>query len=185
MLIRKFSVFLHATFHTQTVVNIMRNILILIFIIIFTSCNSNKKTTSASPKLNIEFIGVYEFKTLERAEHHLIIIDTLNGKYNGIYYGSEDGNGEDDILFYGNYIENLNINKNKISFEIGERNLYETTRFKIIKNKSRVGKDSIKGASKSQLKYSGLISVKSLKLNCESEYGDCWENEMYFEKLIK
>ena len=163
----------------------MRNILILIFITIFASCNSNKKTTSASPKLNIEFIGVYEFKTLERTKHHLIIIDTLNGKYNGLYYGSEDGNGDDDALFYGTYIENLSLNNNKISFEIGERNLYETTRFKIIKNKSHIGKDSIKEVSDSQLKYRGLISKKGLKLNCESEYGDCWENEMYFEKLIK
>ena len=82
-------------------------------------------------------------------------------------------------------LESLKIDKNKISFEIGTRELYETTRMRIIKHKRDLKKDSTSGISKGQLKYSGEISKSGFKLNCESEFGYCWENELNFEKVIE
>jgi len=165
----------------------MKNITILILILSFISCNSDKKTSelkTASKYLNSDLIGIYEYKTPEQSENHYIVIDTLNGKYNGLYYGTEDSGGH-GIFFYGNGIESLKIDKNKISFEIGTRELYETTRMRIIKHKRDLEKDSTSGISKGQLKYSGEISKSGFKLNCESEYGYCWENELNFEKVIE
>ena len=56
------------------------------------SCNSDKKTAELktdSNKLNSDLIGIYEHKTPEQSENHYIVIDTLNRKYNGLYYGTE------------------------------------------------------------------------------------------------
>ena len=165
----------------------MRNITILILILSFISCNSDKKTSELktdSKSLNSDLIGIYEYKTPEQSENHYIVIDTLNGKYSGIYYGTEDSGGH-GVFFYGNGIENLNIEKNKISFEIGTRELYETTRMRIVKHKRDLEKDSTSGISKGQLKYSGEISKIGFKLNCKSEFGYCWDNELNFEKLTE
>ena len=165
----------------------MRNITILILILSFISCNSDKKTSESktdSKNLNSDLIGIYEYKTPEKTENHYIVIDTLNGKYSGIYYGTEDSGGH-GVFFYGNGIENLNIEKKEISFEIGTRELYETTRMRIVKHKRDLEKDSTSGISKGQLKYSGEISKIGIKLNCKSEFGYCWENELNFEKLTE
>ena len=135
----------------------MKNITLLILIFSLLSCNSEQK--------KLDFIGIYEYKTPEQSENHIIVIDTLNGKYNGLYFGTEDGSGH-GVFFYGNRIENLNIEKNKINFEIGKRDLYKTTRFRIVKHKKSKIKDSLIGTSKEKLKYSGEISKKEIKLNC-------------------
>ena len=93
------------------------------------------KTTSE--KLNANLIGIYEYKTPEQSENHYIVIDTLNGNYNGLYFGTEDS-GEHGVFFYGNGMEKLNLENDKISFEIGKRNLYQTTRFRIVKNRKNL-----------------------------------------------
>ncbi|WP_157492042.1 hypothetical protein [Mangrovimonas sp. ST2L15] len=163
----------------------MKNITLLILILSFISCNSDKKTSelkTTPEKLNADLIGIYEYKTPEQSENHYIVIDTLNGKYSGLYFGTEDSGGH-GVFFYGNGMENLNLENGKISFEIGKRDLYETTRFRIVKHKRDLEKDSTSGVSKGQLKYSGELSKNGLKLNCESEFGYCWENELNFEKL--
>ena len=165
----------------------MKNITLLLLILSFISCKSVEKTSelkTVSKKLNSELIGIYEYKTLDQSENHYIVIDTINGKYNGIYFGTEDSGGH-GIAFYGNEMENLKIESEKISFEIGKRDLYETTRYRIVKHERDIEKDSTSGVSKGQLEYSGEISKSGFKLNCESEYGYCWESEMYFEKLTK
>ena len=137
-----------------------------------------------SKKLDVNLIGIYEYETPEQSENHYIIIDTLNGKYNGFYFGTEDSSGH-GVFFYGNGMENLNIENKNISFEIGKRDLYKTTRFRIVKHRRDIEKDSTNGVSKGQLEYSGEISKSGFKLNCESEFGYCWENEMTFEKLTE
>ena len=165
----------------------MKNISLLILILSFIGCNSDKKTSELktnSKELNSELIGIYEYKTPEQSENHYIFIDTLNGKYNAFYYGTEDSGGH-GVFFYGNGIKNLYIEKNKISFEIGTRELYETTRMRIVKHKRDLEKDSTIGISKGQLKYSGEISKNGFKLNCESEFEYCWENKLNFEKLTE
>ena len=162
----------------------MKNITLLILILSFISCNSDKKTVELktdSNKLNPNLIGIYEFKTPEQSENHYIVIDTLNGKYSGLYFGTEDSGGH-GVFFYGNEMENLKIDSTKISFEIGKRELYETTRFRIIKRKSDLKKDSTIGISKGILRYSGEIPKTGFKLNCESEFGYCWGNQLNFEK---
>ena len=73
----------------------------------FISCNSDKKTSELktdSKKLNSELIGIYEYQTPEQSENHYIVIDTLNGKYNGVYFGTEDSGGH-GVFFYGNEME--------------------------------------------------------------------------------
>jgi len=165
----------------------MKNITLLILILSFIGCKPDKKTSELktdSKKPNSELIGIYEYKTPEQSENHYIVIDTLNGKYNGLYFGTEDSGGH-GVFFYGNGMENLNLENGKISFEIGKRDLYETTRFRIVKHRKDLEKDSTNGVSKGQLKYNGEISKSGFKLNCESEFGYCWENELNFEKITE
>ncbi len=165
----------------------MKNITLLILALSFISFNIDKNTAefkTDSNNLNSALIGIYEYKTPEQSENHFIVIDTLNGKYSGLYFGTEDSGGH-GVFFYGNTMENLHIENNKISFEIGKRDLYETTRFRIVKHKRDLKKDSTSGVSKGQLKYSGEILKSGFKLNCESKFGYCWENELTFEKLTE
>ena len=160
---------------------------LLILILTFISCISDKKTSELktdSKKWDSELIGIYEYKTPEQSENHYIVIDTLNGKYSGLYYGTEDNSGH-GILFYANEMKKLNIENNKISFEIGKRELYENTQMRIVKHKRGLEKNSINGISKGQLKYRGELSKSGFKIKCESEYGDCWDYEMTFEKLTE
>jgi hypothetical protein len=163
----------------------MKNITLLILILSFIGCKSDKKTSELktdSKILNSDLIGIYEYKTSEQSENHYIIIDTLNGKYNGLYFGTEVSGGH-GVFFYGNKMENLNLKNGNISFEIGKRDLYETTRFRIVKHRRDLEKDSTSGVSIGQLKYSGEISKRGFKLICESKFGYCWDNELNFEKL--
>lgn len=163
----------------------MKNFTLLIAILNFLSCISDKKTSefkAKSEKLNTDLIGIYEYKTSEKSENHYIVIDTLNGKYNGIYFGTEDSGGH-GVFFYGNQIKNLNLEGENISFEIGTRHLYDTTRFRIIKNKTNLEKETESGISKGNLKYVGKLSENEIQFKCKSEYGDCWEDDLKFIKL--
>lgn len=165
----------------------MKNIALLILTLSFISCNSDKKTSelkTTPKKLNADLIGIYEYKTPEQSENHYIVIDTLNENYNGLYFGTEDSR-EHGVFFYGNGMENLNLENDKISFEIGKRNLYKTTRFRIVKHRRNLEKDSTSGVSKGKLKYNGKITKSGFIVNCESKYGYCWENEMKFKKLTE
>lgn len=129
-----------------------------------------------------EVIGIFQHKTSKQSENHVIVIDTLNGKYSGLYYGTEDS-GEHGVFFYENSMENLKIENDRISFEVGKRDLYESNRFRILNPKRNPGKDSISGVSKGKLKYKGEITKSGIKVNCESDIGYCWKNELNFEKL--
>lgn len=165
---------------------LMKNIALLILTLCFINCNSDKKKPelkTTTKKLNADLIGIYEYKTPEQSESHYIIIDTLKGNYNGFYFGTE--NISQGVFFYGNEMKNLNLNNGKISFEIGKRDLYETTRFRIVKRRRNLEKDSIIQISKRQLKYNGKLTKNVIKVNCISEFDDCCKNEMSFEKLTK
>lgn len=163
----------------------MRNLLTLILLISFVSCNSDRKTVESTVKseiVNPEYLGIYGFKSAKSTESHYLTIDTLNGNYIGLYFGTEKGN-ENRILHFGNRLENLIIEKNKIQFEIGERNLYKSTLFRIVKHKSELANDSIIGVAKNRLKYKGVVLNGGFKLNCESEFQNCWVKELTFEKI--
>ncbi|MCL6275003.1 hypothetical protein M3P19_13365 [Muricauda sp. 2012CJ35-5] len=135
-------------------------------------------------RLNPDLIGIYEFKTAEQSGNHYIAIDTLKGEYNGLYFGTEASGGH-GIFFYGNSMENLKIENEKISFEIGRRDLYQTTRFRIMKHETDLVKDSAVGVSKEKLKYNGEILSHELKLMCKSDLEYCWENKLSFQKLTE
>ncbi len=160
---------------------------VLVLILIFLSCCSDKKTAELkkeSDLINLELIRFYKYTAPEELESHYIKLDTINGKLSGFYSGTEDSGGH-GILFYLNEMENLTLKDGNISFEIGKRDLYESIRFKgkIVGHYAKEEKSV--GISKGKLKFSGKISKSGLKLDCQSEYGDCWENMLSFEKLAE
>ncbi len=162
----------------------MRNFLALILFLILIGCDSKKSVSelkSESDKIKLELIGFYKYQASEESESHYINIDTIDGKLSGFYSGTEDSGGH-GIFFYLNELENFNLTNGNISFEIGERDLYESIRFKGKIVGHYAEKDKSVGISKDRLKYSGKISENGFKLNCQSEYGDCWDDELIFEK---
>jgi len=128
-----------------------------------------------------DFVGIYEYKSAEKSENHYIVFDIIDGQLKGFYFGTEDGEGH-GIFFYSVDMTNLKIDKEgKIEFEIGDRRLFETTQFKIVKTESQ--RDESVGRSHELLKYKGQINEYSIQLTCDSEFHDCWTNELTFEKV--
>jgi|688.fasta_scaffold809553_1 hypothetical protein len=143
---------------------------------------NEKQNGEQNRELNLSILGLYEYKTEVKNENHYIVIDSIYGKLIGKYYGSEN-EGEHGVAFFENNMENLKIEKTKISFEILNRELYAKNQFLVVKNTSKKQKSI--GISKTKLEYSGKINGEIIELNCESKYGDCWEKEIKFVKLKK
>lgn len=128
-----------------------------------------------------ELVGIYEYKSAEKSENHYIVFDKIDGQLKGLYFGTEDGKGH-GIFFYAVDMTNLKIDKEgNIEFEIGERRLFETTQFNIVKTDKQ--KDESVGRSRWILKYKGQIKEDKIQLTCDSESQDCWTSEMTFEKV--
>ncbi|KZS38977.1 hypothetical protein AWE51_10435 [Aquimarina aggregata] len=141
-----------------------------------------KKSQKILNSDDYEIIGVYEFKTENREENHFVFIDTVQNKLTGFYFGTESS-GEHGISHFGNPLLDLKLIENRIEFEIGERELYETTRNKIYKPSQKPKEETSIGISKSPLSYSGKLTEFGFKLTCKSEFYDCWENEMEFKRI--
>ena len=75
------------------------------------------------------------------------------------------------------------LTEKEVAFEIGQRELFKTTRNKVYEADEKPKKEIAVGISKSPLKYSGELTEFGFELNCESEFHDCWENKMEFKKL--
>lgn len=133
-------------------------------------------------QIDLEIIGVYEYQTDIESENHLIFIDTVDTKLVGFYFGTEDSSGH-GVFHYGNPLLNFKLTENEIGFEIGQRELYETTRNKVYKPSQKPKTEKPIGLSKSHLKYSGKLTEFGFNLNCESEFQDCWQNQMEFNKI--
>jgi hypothetical protein len=130
---------------------------------------------------NQKLVGIYEYKSAVKSENHYIVFDKIDGQLKGFYFGTEDGKGH-GIFFYSTDMANLTIDKEgKIEFEIGDRRLFETTQFKIVKHESQ--RDEPIGRSRGVLKYKGQISEDKIQLTCESEFHDCWTSDLIFEKV--
>jgi hypothetical protein len=128
-----------------------------------------------------DFIGIYEYKSAEKSENHYIVFDKIDGQLKGFYFGTEDGKGH-GVFFYAVDMTNLTIDKEgKIEFEIGDRELFETTQFKIVKTEKQ--RDESVGRSRGLLKYKGQIHEDKIHLTCDSEFQDCWTKELTFEKV--
>ena len=140
-----------------------------------------KQFDKLKPK-DYKIIGTYEYQTENKEENHFIFIDTVETKLVGFYFGTEDGSGH-GIFHYGNPLLKLKLTDNKIEFEIGQRELYKTTLNKVYKADEKPKKEIAIGISRSPLKYTGKLTEFGFKLNCESEFQDCWENEMEFKKI--
>lgn len=87
-------------------------------------------------------------------------------------------------LHYRNLVRSINLTidkEGKIEFEIGDRKLFETTQFKIVKIENQ--RDESIGLSRGLLKYKGQINKGKIQLTCDSEFQDCWTNELIFEKV--
>jgi hypothetical protein len=143
-----------------------------------------KEHFEAQKPIGSEIFGVYEYQSENKEENHFIFIDTVDTKLVGFYFGTEDGNGH-GIFHYGNPLLNFKLIENRITFEIGQRELFETTRNKVYEANEKQKKEIALGISKSPLKYSGELTEFGFELNCESEFQDCWENIMEFKKLIE
>ncbi|WP_298265146.1 hypothetical protein [uncultured Lutibacter sp.] len=155
----------------------MKKISILIILLSLFSCNSEKKSNNET--IEFDLIGFYEYKSNELAENHYIVIDTLDNKLNGFYFGTESSD-EHGVFFYKVKMSKLIIKKNNIQFEIGERKLYENSQMKIIKTQNQLDREILIGTSKNILKYSGVITKSGFELNCESEFNDCLGVKMNF-----
>ncbi|MCW5909712.1 MAG: hypothetical protein KIT62_01500 [Cyclobacteriaceae bacterium] len=130
---------------------------------------------------NPELVGIYEYKSAEKDENHYIVFDIIDGQLKGVYFGTEDGKGH-GIFFYATDMTNLAIDtEGKIEFEIGDRELFETTQFKIVKIRSQ--RDEPVGHSRGLLKYKGQINKDKIQLTCTSEFYDCWADELIFERV--
>ena len=140
---------------------------------------NHKQELNAS---ELEIIGVYEYQTENKKENHQIFIDTVDSKLVGFYFGTEDSGGH-GVFHYGNPLLNFKLTENEIGFEIGQRELYETTRNKVYKPSQKPKTEIPIGLSKSHLKYSGNLTEFGFNLNCESEFQDCWQNKMEFNKI--
>lgn len=125
-----------------------------------------------------DFVGIYEYKSTEKSENHYIVFDSIDGQLKGFYYGTQSG-GEHGVSFYAVDMTNLKIHNGKIQFEIGIRKLFETTRFKI----KTEDLDEPSGQDRGVLKYQGQITDDKIKLTCNSEFNDCWDSELTFDKL--
>ena len=106
-----------------------------------------------------EIIGVYEYQTENKEENHSIFIDIVDNELVGFYFGTEDGSGH-GIFHYGNPLLNFKLTENKIAFEIGQRELFKTTRNKVYEADEKPKKEIAVGISKSVLKYSGKLKSK-------------------------
>ncbi|WP_452220251.1 hypothetical protein [Lacinutrix salivirga] len=165
----------------------MKNLLTLMLLLSFISCESEKtkeKSIAESKKINLEIRGIYELKSSKKTEKHFIIIDTLNGKFAGSYFGTENKN-QYGTAHFSNSLEHLTIEKNKIKFEIGKRNLYKSTLFRIAKFESDLENDSIIGVSEYRIKFKGKLFKNGFKFICESEMQNCWDKKLTFEKVSK
>ena len=155
----------------------MNKVILFVIGVILFSCSS----VSNREKINPAYLGFYEYQSDDKAENHYIIIDTLNNEYKSFYYGTEDGSGH-GVFFYSSKLEDLIINNQEINFKIKERELFNRTRFRIVKNRN-VKKDSSIGFSRSELNYKGSFTEKGIELKCSSEFDNCWNDNMFFTKI--
>ena len=111
----------------------MKTIFVLLTFLSIISCSSYQKSNAKD--LN----GIYEYKAANQAQNTYLVFDTQNKKQLALFYGTENQNQE--IYYFENKIEKLKIDQQEISFEIGKRELYETSRLKIVKSKEQVKND--------------------------------------------
>jgi hypothetical protein len=144
----------------------MKLIIVILFLI-----NLNTKTT--------DIVGTFEYKSASENEIHFIVFEKIDGEIKGKYYGTHYGKHH-EILYYRTEIKGLKIfDDGKIEFEIGERELCETTQY-IVKSPST---DLRPGVINTILKYHGQIEKGRIKLTCNSNSKDCWDDQLIFNKI--
>ena len=119
----------------------MRTILIFCALIIFVSCGNRNSTIKNEQKTNtenensdikneVEIIGTYEYiypnNTSDLIENHYIVIDKINDKYIGRYYGTSDEFDHAREGYYPGFfvtdMDDLEIKNDTIRFKLSVPN---------------------------------------------------------------
>ena len=134
------------------------------------------------PTSSPDFAGIYEYETNDPSENHYLVFDTMHGEQKAYYFGTEASKAH-GVSFFLTEVTKLKIDKKgNIGFEIGERILFETTRYKLVKGDEQT--EEPVGRSSGILKYKGQITTDKIQLTCSSGFYNWWTTEMTFKKLM-
>ena len=151
--------------------------------LLFVGCNTHNKEQEVTPVNPIQkhLIGFYEFQAKSGGRNQYILLDTLKGKYYGIYYRTESKRGKGQ-WYYANSLANLTVNKDEIRFELGARKLFRSKQVTPGK-KIRSLPEEPSSINNETIKFNGMIQKGLLQLSCESAKGDCPAESMVFRKI--
>ncbi len=161
----------------------MNKLLKLLLIILCFGCNTrhknNKEQTAVSQP--VHFIGFYEYKAESGKRNQYVLIDTLQGKFYGIYYRTEPKRGK-GVWYYANSLTNLKVIGDSISFAIGRRKLFSS---RPIEPGQRVLKlpDNPNQNGTNDPTFRGIFQKGNLQLECRSTAGNCPSKSMSFQKI--
>ncbi|MGI9547780.1 MAG: hypothetical protein ACR2MM_11110 [Flavobacteriaceae bacterium] len=155
---------------------------LLLFLAII-SCNSNSKSKEqiSSRIPNTPINGFYEYQSTSGQQNQYILIDTLHGKYYGLYYRTEPKRGKGQ-WYYTNSLTKLRVEKDSIHFVLGASKLFNAR--SVIPGKiTRKLPVKTDEEETELLLFRGKISNEVLRLVCESPKGDCPDQSMLFNKI--
>ena len=161
----------------------MKNALALLIFILFVACKpaNRKDKLSISDSRLEQILGFYEYQAQSGGNNQFILIDTLSGKYYGIYYMAEPRRGKGQE-YYANSLSNLEFTGDSISFVLDAKKLFNSK--PVSPGKRSTNMPLLPGtASGNALNFSGVYANEVLKLNCSSENGNCPNKEMTFRKI--
>ena len=161
----------------------MKNALALLIFFLFIACkpvNKKDKLSLSDSRLQ-QILGFYEYQARSGGNNQFILIDTLNGKYYGIYYMTEPRRGKGQE-YYANSLSDLEFAGDSISFVLDARKLFNSK--PVSPGKRSTNMPVQPGiASGNALNFYGVYSNDILKLNCSSDSGNCPNKEMRFRKI--
>ena len=140
-----------------------------------------KDRLSGSDSRLQKILGFYEYEARSGGNNQFILIDTLNGRYYGIYYMAEPKRGKGQE-YYANSLNNLEFTGDSIRFVLDARKLFNSK--PVSPGKRSTNMPSLPGiVSVSALNFYGVYVNEVLRLNCSSENGNCPNKEMTFRKI--
>ena len=155
---------------------------LLIFCLLF-ACHSKKETkeNSEANYLQRNILGFYEYQAPKGGNNQYILIDTLRGKFYGIFYRAEPrrGNGQD---YYASSLTKFKFEGDSVSFIQDARKLFNSR--PVSPGKRSVNNSIPTGSVNSgALYFTGTLINSFLRIKCSSKNGDCQDNSMVFKKI--
>ena len=159
----------------------MDKLLKLLLIILCFGCNTknNKEQTTLSQTLH--FIGFYEYKAESGKRNQYVLIDTLQGKFYGIYYRTEPKRGK-GVWYYANSLTNLRVIGDSISFALGRRKLFSSRPIEPGQRVLKLPDNSYQNGNNDPT-FRGIFQNSILQLKCRSTDGNCPSESMSFQKI--